>query len=324
MTMMRGGGAVVTVAAVTFAVFAGACRAEPAQVGILEQPQCAESHAERARVMFVEADGGWRAIDSDSRLPLPKVEGLSWTIGLNSKSLGRVTLKDPNPGAPRLTDDSFARDKLYRPFGKIPQIANTAQAFEGWCEPPEVRPLVIVSKPHVVDPEGWKPVEAGDEYRRLLYQPLRLVLGRTQVMRCTDAAGSKSEPFAFREGDLLPGKAYRSKSGDTLVAVALNPEKNGCDGPSGEEWNWWIPVITPATAKPSSFSGKAAITGMVMCWSLTICGRKPATCGATTEKLITACRKRRNEWRHGGNLGPRLVQLRLYHADTTAVPGLYF
>ena len=242
MTMRRGVGAVATVAAVTFAVFAGECRAEPAQIGVLEQPQCAESHAERARVMFVEIDGGWRAVDSDSRLPLPKVEGLSWTIGLNSKSLGRVTLKDPNPGVPKLTDGFFSRDKLYRPLGKIPQIANTAQAFEGGCEPPAVRPLVIVSKPHVADPEGWKPVEVGDEYRRLLYQPMRLVLGRTQVLRCTDAAGSKSEPFAFREGDLVAGKAYRAKSGDTLVAVALNPQKNGCDGPPGVEWSahWFL------------------------------------------------------------------------------------
>lgn len=222
---------------IALALAALACQAEPTQIGVVEQPQCAEIPAERARVMFVEAEGGWRSVNADEHAPVPKVEGLNWTIGFNGKALGRLTLKDTSPGVPRQSDVFFERDKLYKPFGKITQIPNPAHLFEGWCAAPTARPLVIVSKPQVANPAEWKAVEAAADIRHQLYPPLRLVLGRTQVMHCTDGQGKKSLPFVYKETDLIPGRAYRSRSGDMLLSIGLDAQKYGCDGAPGAEWS---------------------------------------------------------------------------------------
>lgn len=221
---------------------AQACRAEPVQIGVVEQPQCAEVPALRARIMFVAADGGWRAINTDVRQSLPKVEGFGWTIGHAGRNLGRITLKDPSPGVPRQTDDFFERDKLYRPFGRIPQIANPDGLFAGACAAPASRPMVIVSSAQVADPGEWKPVEVGPAMRKTLIQPLHLTLGRTRVMHCTDADGLRPVPFAYTDADIVLGRAYGSKNGDMLVSIGLDPAKYGCDGPADEQWSlhWFL------------------------------------------------------------------------------------
>lgn len=219
-----------------------ACQAEPTQIGVVEQPQCAEIPAVRARVMFVEAGSGWRAVDSDYNLPLPKVEGLNWTLGLNGKNLGRITLKDPSPGTPKQTDAFFSRDKLYKPYGKIPQQANPMRLFEGWCAAPTARPLVIVSAPHVADPQGWKAFAPGTELRHQLYPALRIAIGRTQVSACLDAEAAKAHPGVVRETDLVLGQAYRSQSGDMLVSVGMSPLPGGCSDPASTAWSthWFL------------------------------------------------------------------------------------
>lgn len=227
---------------IVLALAALACQAEPTQIGVVEQPQCAEIPAERARVMFVQTSDGWRAVDSDYNLALPRVEGLNWTLGLNGKNLGRITLKDPAPGTPRLTDPFFARDKLYKPYGKVPLQANPMHLFEGWCAAPSARPLVIVSAPHVADPQQWKAFSPGMELRHQLYPALRIAMGRTQVAACLDTEAVKARPEYVLETDLVLGRAYRSRSGDVLASVAMAPLPNGCDGPSGAAWSthWFL------------------------------------------------------------------------------------
>lgn len=219
------------------------CQAAPAMLGVLEQPQCGATPEMRARVMFSVTPTGWRALRATDHDLIAQIVPQQWSVVLNGALLGVARLGDPHPADLWTGRASFRRDRLFIPQGSTPMRANPEGEFGGWCKPPQQRPLPIVSAVHRTGTALWRPVAPPREILRTLYPALRLVLGRTGVSRCRagDRTG-QSEPFAFNAGDMKVYSAYRSRSGDRLVAVGLNPALYGCDGPADAVWStqWFL------------------------------------------------------------------------------------
>lgn len=216
----------------TFSAFA----AESVLVGVLEEPQCAQTKGVKARVMFQQTANGWITLNSpESKLPSYVTEQ-TWTIAFDGRRLGSVTLSDPNPSRTDKSDWTFTRDKLFVPKGDLP-VRASQNAFAGWCDAPTTRPLVLLSHPLVSDPAGWKPFRVPVEFRQRLYGPLRKSFGTTAVVRCRDSEGAKEEAFRFKANDLKVFKGYKSKSEGILISIGLDPKKFGCDGPPDANWS---------------------------------------------------------------------------------------
>lgn len=209
--------------------------AEQLLLGVLEEPQCSKIKDVRARIMFSYDGTGWQPLSPQDLDVSKQITKQEWTIGFDGKSRGELKLNDPTPpDSPKSSDWYYGRDKLYSPSEKVASIANPKKTFGGWCEPPKTRPLVLVSKPNVSDPERWKPFPAGNEYKQKLYVPFKSTLGK--VENCKDPYENKGESYLFRAEDLQIYKGYRSSSGSELISIGLDLDKYQCDGPSGPEW----------------------------------------------------------------------------------------
>ncbi|TAK92320.1 MAG: hypothetical protein EPO06_00460 [Burkholderiaceae bacterium] len=217
--------------------------ADPLVLGVFEQPQCKQESTRSARLLFAKTGDRWVALNnqyefSENRhLTLP-----SWTIVLDGRNLGNLKLRDPNPASPTLKDWYYGRDKLYVPENpeKVPTVKNESKSFGGWCQAPEARPLVLVSRANFDDPEKWKPFSPDQSYKQSLYLPLKLVVGRFNAIHCIEGA-DHSEPWDFKPEDLVLYKGYRSAFGKELVSIGIDLTKIGCDSIVEPQWsNHWF------------------------------------------------------------------------------------
>jgi hypothetical protein len=219
--------------------------AEPVLLGVLEERvQCvgAENKPKpsvRARIMFAKGEDRWEGLNFPMG-EFPEVTPQDWTVALDGRSLGTLKLDDPTPGQRGGGGFYYERDKVYVPVGKVPSVVNSRKSFGGWCGVPGARPLIMLSKPNVRDPAGWKRFAPGPEYARRLQSPLRLVLGRTNVVRCPD--GANVEAFEFRTEHLKIYAGYRSDTDGILVSIGLKNDLYNCDGPGGTTWasQWFL------------------------------------------------------------------------------------
>jgi hypothetical protein len=213
-------------------------KADVTLVGVLEEPQCAKENKKiAARVMFVKIDSEWHKLNSDETNLSEQIENQKWNITLDGKSLGTLTLTDPAPNSPKISDWYFARDKLYTPEGKAPSVNNPHKLFLGWCGAPSKYPLVIITKKITSTSAVWKTFVPEFKYKQKLYQPLKLVLGRTNTFNCRDSSDTKGFPYRFKPEDLKLFRGYRSKTGDELVSIGLDDAKYGCDGLQDSTWS---------------------------------------------------------------------------------------
>ena len=222
-------------------------RAEDVYLGILDEPQMGGDVS--AKIMFVKQGDQWRSAAFEfyrsGRFFLPDFSNTNWTAAYQNRSLGNIKIIDPDPEQKLINPAHYIRSKFFSVMGNpdIPKIPNTAKRFEGWNKTPENRPLVIVSKPNVADPENWQPVTADNHLKQLLYKPLRLVMGKFNAFRCPDGPFvNKSEPFHLSPGDIVIYSVYKNARNCQLVAIGLDQAKYGCDGPIRPEWrdHWFL------------------------------------------------------------------------------------
>ena len=145
-------------------------------LGVLEQPQCKVDPAIAVRAMFVKQGRDWVAITSQAAsqgVALPE----AWTVGLDGRSLGGVTTFDP--GFQTEYSWTFPRDRLLllKPGRSVPNVANTEKKFSGWCDAPSRRPLIVVSRPAVRDPNRWKRYQPADALRARLFESFKAHAG---------------------------------------------------------------------------------------------------------------------------------------------------
>ncbi len=229
----------------TFIFIASQGYANSLVLGVLDQPQCKETNGVSARVLFLKQDNEWVALDGFINVLDLDLNVTKWIIAFDGKKIGEIKISDPDPKKKFINPWYHNRDKVFEiPSNqKTPLIQNEAKLFRGWCDVPQYRPLVLVSKPNFADPEGWKSFVPDDEFKKRLYLPLRLTIGRFGALRCPAGPNvNKTEPFDFQPSDLVFYRSYRSSAGKMLIALGLNKAKHGCDGVISPEWrdNWFL------------------------------------------------------------------------------------
>lgn len=201
-------------------------------LGILEQPQCKDRPPVAVRALFAKRGSDWVALTSET---LPQVFSLpdAWTVGLGGRSLGAMATTDPGfrSGDAR----TYPRDGLLLPTAgqTLPEVGNDEQLFGGWCDTPKRRPLVVVSRPAVADPDGWTRHRPAAALLVRLFEDFRRHAGVAST--CPDDPDvTKALPYGLQ--DLNVFTSYRDRTGRMLVSVGLDPERYTCDGPPEAAW----------------------------------------------------------------------------------------
>jgi hypothetical protein len=219
-------------------------KADVAFIGVLEESQCTSKDKKiAARIMFVKVGSEWRPLNSNEINVREKIKNQNWNITLDGNNLGALTLSDPTPNAPKVSDWYFARDKLYTPVGKTPSVNNPHKLFTGWCDVPSKHPLVISTKQIKNTSTAWKTFVPQAEYKQKLYKPLKLVLGRTNTYNCRYSSDVKGIPYRFKPEDLKLFRSYRSNTGNELVSIGLDEAKYDCDGLQDSTWSQHLFLI---------------------------------------------------------------------------------
>ena len=217
-----------------------AASADPIVLGILEDLQCEETSRVAARLMFVNVEGRWIAMNDEYYAPkgIP-LATLQWHVASFGKPMGTIALRDADASVSQVN----SRDKLYDPPVKkaVPTVPNAEGEYRGWCDAPAVKPLVLSSGAMVADPENWEPFTPGAGYREKLYTPVKLVIGRFKAMTCPKRGGPYY-PLEYGPADLIIYKGYRSSAGRELISIGINRELIRCELPVLAEWtgNWFL------------------------------------------------------------------------------------
>jgi hypothetical protein len=201
-------------------------------VGVLEPPLDPAKGQFQVRVAFRFHDQQWSAMpdhaegDEASKLVAKFPDKVSWTIALHGKKLGEVSTV--RPAGYGFSDVGLEQLKA---GAKPPAIADDAATFKTWMGAAPYRPLVAVSAPNYQDPDQWAPFDPPAEFRR------RAATAFKQKIALDMNCDGKSATRAYPDSAILPyGKAYRSMSGDVLIAMRPDPRFNRCQGPPGDEW----------------------------------------------------------------------------------------
>jgi hypothetical protein len=222
--------------------------AETVFLGILEESQIG-SGGISSKLLFVKKGKNWLSVANEfyreGNVFSADVRQIKWTVAFDGRNLGQLQLEDLEPQKQFINPWFYARDKYFtvKANQKIPMVENKSKEFGGWMKVPEHRPLVLVSQPHFNDPEHWKPSVPDEAFKKRLYVPLKLVMGKFNAYTCPGGPEvNELVPYQFKPEDVVIYKAYGSSIGKKIVAVGINREKFGCDGPPPPEWadNWFL------------------------------------------------------------------------------------
>jgi hypothetical protein len=213
----------------------GAVAAGSLFVGVLEQPQCKDGHARSVRVLFERGPAGWRSL-ADGKSATEALPS-RWTVAFDGRSLGEIATTDPGWKSEHAW--TYPRDRLFQVVGEPPGVRAGDSHFGGWCEPPLLRPLIVVSQPNVADPARWKRVQQPQDLRDTVFAEFKRYAG-PQSYCPVDV--EKPIDFRYTVRHLVQLTCYADAAGRRLVAVSLDPNQNGCDWPSEPAWwaNWFI------------------------------------------------------------------------------------
>jgi hypothetical protein len=185
------------------------------------------------RIAFHGEGGVWRSFPSDisdaeelaavvRKFPVR----LAWTVALDGRALGHLRSMSP--------DQWLAYEDIglqfIAPGRPIPRIGAPAEIYEQWgADAPVRRPLVVVSGGSVADPEQWRPASPADSALRRAKEDL---LPRLK---------QENSELVVESQDLRLLSAYRSRTGETLLALGLAGEPPTDEVP-GPEWgpHWFV------------------------------------------------------------------------------------
>ncbi len=204
-------------------------------VGVLDRKQCGDEDRPPdtvvgVRALFTRTSSGWRALDTTD---LSRGQSHYWTVAFDGRNLGSLASANSDTLAP--TAWSYHRDhyETVSRSSSIPHVRNALRAFAGWCSSPPERPLVVVSEQNFRDPEAWHPFSPAPSYRQALF---RLFQASVDSAIICPGGGERTARWRFRSTDLRLRKSYRSNQHQELVAIQLDPGRNACDGPPGDEY----------------------------------------------------------------------------------------
>jgi hypothetical protein len=204
----------------------------PIYLGVLEPPVDQAKGQFHVRVAFRYHDQQWSAMpdqDKDhdplklaAKFPLQ----VSWTIALNGKKLGEVSTVRPQGYG---NSDVGLED--LKAGSKPPAIQDGAAALATSSGTAAYRPLVAVSKPNYQDPDQWASFDPPAAMRKQAATAFKQKIALD--LNC-DGKPTRAYPDSAIQ---TYGKAYRSMSGDVLIAMKLDPRFNRCGETSkNDEW----------------------------------------------------------------------------------------
>ncbi len=225
------------IAAVTVLIGTSSLAEEATLVGMLEQQaSCGKEAVTAVRPLFAKQGQSWISLATPDLAAGYDLTDREWTIAFDGRALGTVDTRYPSEGA------GYARtyDRDFRltiaEDASLPAIANSRREFIGWCNLPEMRPLVVNSRPNADDPDRWKPFVVGRGYVELLFDAYFRALGEIPV------CFNRPESHAFTADDLELVKAYRDVAGRQLVSLRLRSGGEGCEADPTVQLIVWFAI----------------------------------------------------------------------------------
>jgi len=212
----------------------------PIYLGVLEPPQPRARgpwQQFHIRIAFRFQDGHWAAMphNPEDEEALAKVASMypaqvSWTVALNGRKVGSVRSfralicsRYMDVGIEKLIAGS-----------NPPKVTTAAESFETWMGDSPFRPLVVVSEPNYKDTE-WS---ALNELPEALQKQARGAF-RKGIALNPNCNGKPTHNYPDKYIQPL-GPAYRSASGDILLALRADPAQSSCGETYGEWQSAWF------------------------------------------------------------------------------------
>ena len=194
------------------------------------------------RPAFQKAGAAWSVVKPDS---IPN--HVFWTVGFDGKALGKIESRSSaaTPSAVHLT---FVQT-ITSPRSAIPTVGTpmTKYAPLGMEPTKGRRPLVLVSKPYVADPDEWTriaqpPLEVESAARAAFKKDF------PHVYRCKEEAVVERN-WRFRDSSLRITSAYASNKHSFLLQLSLDAGDCGyVDDPNDWRADPWY--FLPADGNP--------------------------------------------------------------------------
>lgn len=223
--------------AATLMLAPGPAKAADIVLGILEQlspgqqKRLASAYGETAdavvRVAFHSDGGGWKPFPTDSAAIAAFPARVAWSVALDGRIRGNIESVSPR----QWQAHADVGIQFLAPGSTAPRIGAPQTAYEQWdSDAPVRRPLVVVSAPHVTDPDQWKPAV-----------PDATLLQRGNASFLSKLA-EESPALKPEPADVQLLKSYRSARGEALLAFVLQGKAPPPDEVPGPEWgpHWFI------------------------------------------------------------------------------------
>jgi hypothetical protein len=180
------------------------------------------AHQRLIRPAFEKVRSGWQSVISS---PVPP--RMKWTIAFDGKNIGQVESQaEPSEGSVEQQGSGFltAVQTIVTPAAALPEIGKPSQQFSGTMAIGPTkgrRPLVVVSKPYFLDPDGWKRVTPlPDKVAELVRSAFRR--DYPHVNRCGKEEDVLERDWKFPDSALDVSVAYASNRDSFLVETRLN------------------------------------------------------------------------------------------------------
>jgi hypothetical protein len=192
------------------------------------------------RILFAKTGAAWIALDNATVAEKFDLSHLTWTVAFDGRSMGTIKTFDPGFSTPY--EWTYSRDRLFRISDgqSVHNIRNMTNSFEGWCNTPAYRPLVLVNRPNYKDPGRWKSFHPDVGFKKFLFNKFKTVIGA--VANCSDERENNTAPYNYTAKDLIIYQGYQNITGQKLISVGLDSRLYRCDGPMDPTWtpHWFL------------------------------------------------------------------------------------
>lgn len=197
-------------------------------VGVLENPQCAQTSTTVVRPLFRLDSSGWRAVDAHSEQWDDVVD---WNLAQSdnaSRKIETIAPKSTPGGGAMLT----RRNNVFklRANQRLVPAPNRTGEFAGWCDAPARRPLIVSTGAMSGARGAWF------TERRPLKIPANVFRAFRQAVTAKQLCVDRDRPtrYRFREADVRLARDIQTKDGGRLFAIALKVPAFECESELGE------------------------------------------------------------------------------------------
>ena len=158
-----------------------------------------------------------------------------WNILYHGAKIGAVT--GIKPGKIRFYSE-LGSQVVATSLEKIPFKTENVDDYYSWQGPFTARPMVLVSKQHFDDPEGWRASDLSSaelQKSRDLYHKLVPL-----IPDCDEQSGDVTENNAYPVENIQLLKSYRSRSDSVLVGLSIDDSDSDCEVTPDEYLNHWF------------------------------------------------------------------------------------